>query len=230
MHTSSDAMPVGSSAGPTGALATFDRYLGKAVEFVAGTLVLLEIIVLFTGVVARYLFHSPLIWSDEVATIGFLWLTMLGAVVALRRGQHMRMTALVSHLPPDRRAFLEALATGVSLAFLLLIMAPAWEYAMEEAIVITPALEISVLWRAISIPIGITLMLITALLRLALIAPRTRMTVAGLLAIALVVALFSVAGPVLIPLGKLNLVIFFVVIVAAGVFSGVPIAFSLGLT
>lgn len=228
MQTSSDAIPAGSSTG-SGVLATFDRYLGKTVEFIAGTLVFLEILVLFAGVVSRYLFHSPLIWSDEVATIGFLWLTMLGAVVALRRGQHMRMTALVSHLQPDRRAFLEALATGVSLAFLLLIMAPAWEYAAEEAIVITPALEISVLWRAISIPIGISLMLITALLRLALLAPRTKMTLAGLLAIAVVVGLFAFASPILIPLGKLNLVIFFVVIVAAGVFSGVPIAFSFAL-
>ena len=50
----------------------------------------------FAGVVARYVFHSPLVWSDELASILFLWLAMLGAVVALRRGEHMRMTALVS--------------------------------------------------------------------------------------------------------------------------------------
>ncbi len=229
MQTSSSVIDHTPQINPSGILVTADRYLGKTIEIIAGTLVLIEMLVLFAGVVMRYLFHAPLIWSDEVATIGFIWLTMLGAVVALRRGQHMRMTALVAHLPPNRRAFLEALATGVSLAFLLLIMIPAWEYAAEEAIVITPALEISVFWRAVSIPVGVTLMLVTALLRLALVAPRTRMTLFGLIAIALIVGLFSLASPLLIPLGKLNLIIFFVIIVAAGVFSGVPIAFSFAL-
>ncbi len=235
MQSSSDAVPVNDAGSQkpvtqfSRKVIAFDHYMGKTIEIFAGTLVLIEIIVLFAGVISRYVFHHPLIWSDEVATIGFLWLTMSGAVVALRRGQHMRMTALISQLSPDKRAFLEALATGVSLAFLLLILMPAWEYAAEEAIVITPALEISVLWRAISIPLGCSLMLITALLRLMIFAPRTRVTVAGLLAIAVVVGIFSMMGPVLVPLGKANLLIFFVVIVAAGVFTGVPIAFSFAL-
>ena len=67
-----------------------DRYLGTLIEVVAASLVLVEIVVLFAGVVARYAFHAPLVWSDELASILFLWLSMLGAVVALRRGEHMR--------------------------------------------------------------------------------------------------------------------------------------------
>jgi TRAP-type C4-dicarboxylate transport system permease small subunit len=55
--------------------------------------VVAEIAILFAGVVSRYVFHQPLLWSDELASILFLWLAMLGAVVALRRGEHMRMTA-----------------------------------------------------------------------------------------------------------------------------------------
>ena len=61
----------------------------------AGVLVAAEIVILFSGVVARYVFNAPLVWSDELASILFLWLAMLGAVIALRRGEHMRMTALV---------------------------------------------------------------------------------------------------------------------------------------
>jgi TRAP-type C4-dicarboxylate transport system permease small subunit len=41
-------------------------------------------------VVARYGLHRPLIWSDELASILFLWLAMLGAAVAFRRAEHMR--------------------------------------------------------------------------------------------------------------------------------------------
>ena len=64
------------------------------------SLVAAEIVVLFAGVVARFVLHAPLVWSDELASILFLWLAMLGAVVALRRGEHMRMTALVNGRRP----------------------------------------------------------------------------------------------------------------------------------
>ena len=73
-----------------------DGGLGATVEAAAAGLVLVEIFVLLAGVIARYVFHKPLVWSDELASILFLWLSMLGAVVALRRGEHMRMTGLVN--------------------------------------------------------------------------------------------------------------------------------------
>jgi hypothetical protein len=73
-------------------------------------IVLAEIVILGAGVTARYVFHAPLVWSDELASILFLWLSMLGAVVALRRGEHMRMTGLVTRVGPQARLLLEALA------------------------------------------------------------------------------------------------------------------------
>ena len=81
----------------------------------------------------------PLIWSDEVASILFLWLAMLGSAVAFQRGEHMRMTAVVGKLAPEARAFLDVLATAAALAFLLLVLPHAYEYAVEEAMMRTPA-------------------------------------------------------------------------------------------
>ncbi|MCV6901330.1 MAG: TRAP transporter large permease subunit [Achromobacter xylosoxidans] len=207
---------------------TLDAALGGLVELAAAAIVLIEILVLFAGVVARYVLHSPLVWSDELASILFLWLSMLGAVVALRRGEHMRMTALVNHIGPARRAQLEAGALAASLAFLFLILAPAIEYAHEEHFIITPALELSNAWRAAAIPVGMGLMAVVALLRLL----RTQTVGHLLLALAgaaAIVAAFWLAQPLFTGLGKLNLVIFFVGIVAATVFAGVPIAFSFAL-
>ncbi len=206
----------------------FDRAIGGAVEAAAALLVLVEIVILAAGVTARYVFHAPLVWSDELASILFLWLSMLGAVVALRRGEHMRMTGLVARVAPETRLLLEAVAITASIAFLLMIIPHAVEYAEEELFIVTPALEITNAWRAAAIPVGIGLMLLAAsfrLLRFGALKP-------VLLAIgltALLVLLFWLAGPMLKPLGKLNLVIFFVGVVALNVFSGVPIAFSFAL-
>ncbi len=214
---------------PLSALARrVDSGLGSTVEVIAAGLVLVEICVLLAGVVSRYLFHSPLVWSDELASVLFLWLSMLGAVVALRRGEHMRMTGLVNRINPRAAALLETLALTIPLAFLALVLWPAVDYASEEMAVVSPAMEISNAWRASAIPVGLGLMAIVALLRLFRLNNLRNIGTAVLITV-VVASLFWIAGPVLAPLGKLNLVIFFVVLVAACVFAGVPIAFSFAL-
>ena len=209
-------------------LTRIDTLLGLLVEVPAALLVLADIGVLLGGVFSRFVLHRPLVWSDELASMLFLWLAMLGSVVALRRGEHMRMTAWVSKSGGQRLALLEALATSACLAFLALIAWPAWEYATDEAFITTPALEISNAWRAAALPCGIALMVIFALLRLAR-AANLRQTLLGLAGTALIVAAFWLAKPLFEDLGRLNLVIFFVGVVASCVFAGIPIAFAFGL-
>src|SRR3954464_5620701 len=148
-------------------LASLEHALGMLVEIPAALLVIAEIVILFAGVVARYGLHRPLIWSDELASILFLWLPTLGAVVAFRRAEHMRMTAVVASARPATRAWLDVVATCAALAFLLLIAWPACEYAYEESFITTPALQIPNIWRAAALPAGIGLMALFAFLRLA---------------------------------------------------------------
>ena len=209
-------------------LVAMDRVLGRCVELVAVTLILLEVVILFSGVVARYVLHVPLVWTDELASILFLWLSMLGAVIALRRGQHMRMTAFIDRVSPHTRLLLEGFALSASMAFLVLFLYPAFEYAYEESYIVTPALEISNAWHAAALPAGIALMILTSATRMAMTASRKQLFT-SLGVTLLLLAVFWLAQPWLIGLGKFNLVIFFVIVVAAGVFSGVPIAFSFAL-
>jgi len=209
-------------------VALIDAVLGPLIEIPAALLVVVEIIVLLAGVISRYVFHSPIVWSDELASLLFLWLAMLGAVVALRRSEHMRMTALTSKASPPRRAFLDVLAIVAALTFLLLIVEPAYEFAAEEAVVTLPALEISNAFRAAALPVGCALMVVVALLRLAQVATWRQLVLALAIAGGIVGILLALQ-PVLRGLGNVNLLVFFVGLVGAMVFAGVPIAFSFGL-
>src|SRR5215211_4587156 len=87
--------------------ARINAALVPLVEIPAALLVVAEIIVLLAGILARYVLHKPIVWSDELAAILFLWLAMLGSVIAFQRGEHMRMTAIVGMLGPRARAFLD---------------------------------------------------------------------------------------------------------------------------
>ena len=208
--------------------AKIESLLGSIVEIAAAGLVVAEIAILFGGVISRYLFNRPLVWSDELASTLFLWLAMLGAVVAFRRGEHMRMTACVGVLPAHWRPVVDSFATGASLAFLLLIAWPAYEFARDELAITTPALQITDAWRAAALPVGIALMIVFALLRLTRAAP-IKVASLSLGLVALIVTLFWLSAPLFRQLGNLNLLIFFVGVVAAAVFAGVPIAFAFGL-
>jgi tripartite ATP-independent transporter DctM subunit len=207
---------------------SLEATLGVLVEIPAALLVGAEIIVLFAGVVARYGLHRPLIWSDELASILFLWLAMLGAAVAFRRAEHMRMTAIVATAGPAMCAYLDLVATCAALAFLLLIVWPAYDYAYEESFITTPALQIPNIWRAAALPVGIGLMALFAFLRLAR-AGELRVVLGAILTVALLIGIFWLVQPWLRPLGNINLIIFFVGVGGFCVFSGVPIAFSFGL-
>jgi tripartite ATP-independent transporter DctM subunit len=205
-----------------------DGILGGVVATVAALLVLAEIGILGSGVFARYVLQRPLIWSDELASILFLWLSMLGAVLAIRRGEHMRMTGLVNRVRPGVQQLLEAFALAASLALLLMILAPAIEHAQDESFVVTPALEVSSAWRASALPVGVMLMIAAALLRLARL-PSWRVTLLAAGLVAATVLMFWLAGPAFAELDNANLLIFFVGVVGINVFAGVPIAFSFAL-
>ena len=202
--------------------------LGMLVGVPAALLVVAEMVVLLAGVTSRYVFHSPIVWSDELAGILFLWLAMLGSVIAFQRGEHMRMTAIVGMLGPRARAFLDVVAVAAAFAFLVLVLHPSIDFAADEVYVTTPALDIVNSWRAAALPVGIGLMAIVALLRLAAVGDLRQLAGANVL-VAAVIGFLVLLGPTLRPLGDLNLLIFFVGLVGAMVFAAVPIAFAFGL-
>ena len=210
------------------AAARLDALLARCTEILVALLLVAEIVILFAGVVARYVFRVPLVWSDELASILFLWLAMLGAVVAFRRGEHMRMTALVGMGPAAWRSFFDSLAVVAAFMFVVLVSYPAFDYVAEERFITTPALEISGAFRAAALPVGFALMAVGSLLRLSRAGSWKHVLQALVLMAAIILGLFALQA-VFKGLGNINLLIFFVGLAGAGVLAGVPIAFAFAL-
>ena len=206
-----------------------DRVIGTAAEAIGAALVLAEVAILFCGVIARYVFDAPLIWSDELATFLFLWLCMLGAVVALRRGGHMRLTTLVTWASPATAAWFESIGALVVVAFVLEILLPAKQYVDQQAFTELTTLNISDAWRAAAILVGGIMAAVIAVLRL-LETAGPRALLAGAVTVGAVALMLWLAEPMLVAMGRGSLVLFFIVIVGACVAIGVPIAFAFGIS
>ena len=205
----------------------FDRGFGRALELLCAALVVVETLLLFIGVIARYVLHRPLVWSDELASTIFLWLAMFGAALAIRRSENLRMNTVVNLLPGTLRAFAEPFTLAVTLAFIVMLLPAAIEHVKLEAIVITPTLEISSSWRAAAMPAGLVLMALFVVVRMA--SQPLRAMLLMLAAVVLVCCAFWLARPYLLGLGRVNLVVFFLGVVPLTVFAGLPIAFSFGI-
>ena len=208
--------------------APLDRLLALITEPLAAAVVVAEVLVLLTGVVSRFVFNHPLTWSDELASILFLWMAMLGAAIAQRRGQHMRMTALVGMCSGWVRGLLEAAGAAAPALFLMLILAPAYNFADDQTFVHTPALGLNDAVRAAALPVGVVLMLLASLVRSADRGWRDLML--AIVVIAALAGALHALGPWINAIGNWNLVIFFAVLLGLGVLAGVPIAFCFGLS
>jgi tripartite ATP-independent transporter DctM subunit len=230
-----------------------DRAIGWIVEPAAAAVVLAEVVILGANVFTRYVLEDSLVWGDELATILFLWLTMLGAVGAYRRDEHLRLTTLLRRVPPHIGRILETIGTVVVAVFSLeLLAALVWpplappdcgfrdvlagscgaeffanSYIGQEFIDLTPSLEIPRAYILLGIIVGLMLILAIAVLRLIDDRPKTVLAVlGGAIALSLVAWLGS---DIFVALGNFSLVLFFVVFVGIEVAIGVPISFTFGM-
>jgi tripartite ATP-independent transporter DctM subunit len=208
----------------SGTFARFDRLLSRVVEGAAAAIVVAELILLGAATMARYVFNAPLIWSDELATVLFVWLSVLGSAVALRRGEHMRLTAFVRNLSPAWRERVDALGLMLVCTILVALIMPSWEHLESHLTSRMPVLDISEGFREAAILVGVLLMLMTAVDRLVQQASWPQI-LGSLIFVSAVGAVLYALAPSLEDLGNYNLLIFFLGLVAVAMALGVPIAF-----
>src|SRR5215467_2593945 len=218
----------GEASGMRQAAYVVDNLIGHLAEVIGAAIVVAETVILFAGVVSRYVFNSPIIWTDELANFLFLWLSMIGTVVALRGNGHMRLTTLVNWVRPSLGKWFNSVAALVVIAFVVEILLPAYEYARDQQFTELTTLGISEGWRAVSILIGMSLAAVIAILRL-VETTTLRNFLLAVLVVGGVSLLLWYFKPQLTTMKFGSLFVFFILIVGACVAIGVPIAFAFGI-
>lgn len=205
----------------------FHRSAISTLELAAATLLLTDVALLLMAVVARYFFNMPIIWVDEAASLVFIWLSMLGAVLAMDRSEHLRLSLFVDRLGPKTAELVNTVALLVTAGVILRILPAAWEYAVEEWLVTTPALGIPGTVRASAICVGIALMLGVVLLHL-WERCQARTLVISLAIVVAAVALMWLGQPLFRAMGNYAILLFLVGLLLVCLAAGVPIAFCFG--
>jgi len=111
---------------PTGSPVMERKPMGAG-DYVIDALFAATILAITAQVLWRYAFRDALPWTEELARYLFIWITFLGAALAVRDGTHIRVSLLVERLPARWRRYVEA--GGLALMVLLmgfLVCVGAW--------------------------------------------------------------------------------------------------------
>ena len=104
-------------------LARINRVLVAVETCAAGALVITVAAVVLLQVLMRYLFATPNPWSEELSRFAFIWVSLLGASLAVEHRAHFGFDQVTKKLAPRTRRAVETFAQAVVLGFALLLIA-----------------------------------------------------------------------------------------------------------
>ena len=117
-------------------LALADRWLGRyarALDMLSGLCLAIMVVLVFGNVVLRYTANSGITVSEELSRWLFVWLTFMGAVVALREHGHLGTDVLVSRLPAVGKKVCLVLAQVAMLYVSWLLLKGSWAQMVINA-------------------------------------------------------------------------------------------------
>ncbi|MCR9288316.1 MAG: TRAP transporter small permease [Bacteroidetes bacterium] len=117
-------------------------YIDRVVAILFGVIVSLMLI----AIVFRYVLNSSLYWSDEIVRYLFVWLTFLGAAIAIRDKAHIRVDFFANKLPFRFRKIVKRLDDVLLLSFLLFITIGGFIWVFQLSGSYSPALSLPLNW------------------------------------------------------------------------------------
>ena len=121
------------------------------------------VLILFAEVIFRYFVGSSLDWIEEISRILLIWLVFIGAAVALKRNEHIAVHFFVSFFPSWTRAYIEIFSNFLILFFSFFLFVEGVQFVIISMDTTFPALQTSIAWLYIGLPIGCFLMIIYGL-------------------------------------------------------------------
>ncbi len=137
------------------------QVLTRIEAIVAGTFLMLMVVMIFAGGIARSLGH-PINWTIDVSTCLFAWACFISADIAWRRNSMMSVDVVTERLSPGVQRILRLVNLLAIAAFLAFLVAYGGQMAWLSRVRTFQGIPtISYAWIALSLPVGAALLLLT---------------------------------------------------------------------
>lgn len=122
------------------------RCFFKLLEFLVVILMVAMVAMVFGNVFLRYAFNSGITISDEMSRYCFIWLTYIGAMIAMREGGHLGVDTLVKHLTRGGKKVCLFLSESLMLYCNGLFMLGTWKMHDLQVTNVSPVAGLSMIW------------------------------------------------------------------------------------
>ena len=118
----------------------------KGLEFLIVACLVAMVFMVFGNVVLRYTMNSGILISEEMSRYCFIWLTYIGAMVAMREKGHLGVDTLVRRLPMLGKKVCFFLSEFLMLICNLLFLQGTWRMHELQVTNVSPVVGISMIW------------------------------------------------------------------------------------
>jgi TRAP-type C4-dicarboxylate transport system permease small subunit len=150
-------------------LEDFGDWLGKITLFVVIILTGILVITVLTGVFFRYIIRDSLSWTEELARYLMIWAALLAVSVGIKDKEHVGIQLLIKQFPPRITKLITFIVYIITIVFLGVLTFKGYQVADRAKSQLSLALNISMYWPLMSIPVSGVLAIIQQLIQIVLI-------------------------------------------------------------
>ena len=136
-----------------------NKILKTVITFTMGAMLVL----IFSQVVFRYVFHNSLAFSEELARYLFVWTVFLGIPVVQRMGGHMTVGVITERISGTPLKVLRIVASILTIIFMIIIFNNGWLMVQRTVFQTSPAMQIPMSYIYYALPIGAGVMILNTL-------------------------------------------------------------------
>lgn len=122
--------------------------------------------IVIIGTFYRYVLNSPLLWAETAARYLMIWLALVAASISLKRREHIGVEFFVKKLKPGFKKIVKLVTNLFILYFLYILLKEGWILALESKSQTSFALNMSMFWPLLSVPVSAFLTIIQLILQM----------------------------------------------------------------
>ncbi|MCU8202467.1 TRAP transporter small permease [Vibrio vulnificus] len=143
-------------------------------EIITVPLMAALLVVLTWQIATRWLLNDPSLWSEELARVLFMYMSLIGCAIAIKRGTHVNITFFSDKLPEKIRLLLVLSLEAAVLVSIFAIIYLGYQHVERTAFFELITLGVSSKWMNYSLPLGGLFMVIRQLQKMVGIVTESR--------------------------------------------------------
>jgi len=119
------------------------HYLDRFSDYFLMTVLGVMGVVLFAQVFFRYVLNAPLIWGEELARYLHVWIALMGIRFGLKYKAHLNISFVYDRLSPRAQQTIDIMVDLFLILCILIYFPGAWNFFINQATILSPAMEIN---------------------------------------------------------------------------------------